>query len=69
MNIIEYNNNIANDDDINNEGEPHIMSDIYMFLNIVRYTESMVCKKKSKIWKNHKWMGLKDVMRIIRYDY
>ncbi len=49
MNVIEYNNNVANDDDINNEGERSIMNNIYMFLSVVCYVKYTVCKKKFKI--------------------
>ena len=49
MNIIEHINNIANDDDTNNERKCYIVSNIYMLLSIVCYTEYMVCEKKSKI--------------------
>ena len=49
MNCVKCVNNTTNDDDINNEGKCHIMSDIYMFLNIIYYLEYMVCKKEFEI--------------------
>jgi hypothetical protein len=49
MNIIEHNNNIANDDDINNERKHYVMNNIYMLWSVVCCIEFTICKKKSKI--------------------